>query len=491
MTDELGFDAHNVLDLEISPEDELYDDALAPSMYDEPEPGTLHCRNSEDKASSPVPVNSELKATNSGHVKSPSFTGQTRYSCYVGGMTWWTTDEDLLELIKAIGIVDVIDVLIHINRANGQSKGFAAVTCASEASIKTVMEQIPGKALNNQLLHVHSYTRANLDKLDTVTRKTIPAPTNDKASISPGDKGVKFLGTVNLATQQPQRLPLPTGLAGFHQQPVYGVAPQGQHVHVNPLFYANHQSAPVVRPKLTESDLMKVMERNRTVSSSAVSRAEEYASEGDYRSAAETVQMAAALIGQSPAAYEPECGHLLSALNTALHKYHEKDIRAMSRLVRLFPRLVQVSRSYAASAAAHTESELRLTFASPDQALFTDRVVKQVDVPTLAGTVGVLASHVPTLGVLKPGVVTVTDLDGTTTRMFVSSGTLSVNIDGSVQVLAEEVAKIEDIDESLARQELDAAQRKAAEGGSEVDRAEALIRSETAEALLKAVSEKH
>ncbi|KAK0406420.1 hypothetical protein QR680_018563 [Steinernema hermaphroditum] len=324
MTDELGFDAHNVLDLEISPEDELYDDALAPSMYDEPEPGTLHCRNSEDKASSPVPVNSELKATNSGHVKSPSFTGQTRYSCYVGGMTWWTTDEDLLELIKAIGIVDVIDVLIHINRANGQSKGFAAVTCASEASIKTVMEQIPGKALNNQLLHVHSYTRANLDKLDTVTRKTIPAPTNDKASISPGDKGVKFLGTVNLATQQPQRLPLPTGLAGFHQQPVYGVAPQGQHVHVNPLFYANHQSAPVVRPKLTESDLMKVMERNRTVSSSAVSRAEEYASEGDYRSAAETVQMAAALIGQSPAAYEPECGHLLSALNTALHKYHEK-----------------------------------------------------------------------------------------------------------------------------------------------------------------------
>ncbi|KAK0394783.1 hypothetical protein QR680_000931 [Steinernema hermaphroditum] len=164
----------------------------------------------------------------------------------------------------------------------------------------------------------------------------------------------------------------------------------------------------------------------------------------------------------------------------------------MSRLVRLFPRLIQASsRSYAAPAAAHGESELRLTFASPDQALFTNKAVKQVDVPTLAGTVGILASHVPTLGVLKPGIVTVTDLEGNTTRMFVSSGTLSMNIDGSVQVLAEEAVKVEDIDESLARQEFDAAQRKAAEGGSEVDRAEALIRVEVAEALIKAASEKH
>lgn len=52
------------------------------------------------------------------------------------------------------------------------------------------------------------------------------------------------------------------------------------------------------------------------------------------------------------------------------------------------------------------------------QAFFTDTVIKQVDVPTVAGVVGVLAKHVPTLGVLKPGVVQVTDLDG---ECFVSS----------------------------------------------------------------------
>lgn len=39
-------------------------------------------------------------------------------------------------------------------------------------------------------------------------------------------------------------------------------------------------------------------------------------------------------------------------------------------------------------------------------------MIKQIDVPTVAGVVGVLAKHVPTLGVLKPGVVQITDLDG-------------------------------------------------------------------------------
>ncbi|KHJ75221.1 ATP synthase, delta/epsilon subunit, beta-sandwich domain protein [Oesophagostomum dentatum] len=101
--------------------------------------------------------------------------------------------------------------------------------------------------------------------------------------------------------------------------------------------------------------------------------------------------------------------------------------------------------------------------------------------------VGVLANHVPTIGVLKPGVVSVTDMDGNVTKMFVSSGTMSMNIDGSCQVLAEEVVKIDDIDQNAARAILETAQRDAAEG-SELSRAEASIRVEVAEALLKAAT---
>ncbi|KAK5965216.1 Mitochondrial ATP synthase delta chain [Trichostrongylus colubriformis] len=101
--------------------------------------------------------------------------------------------------------------------------------------------------------------------------------------------------------------------------------------------------------------------------------------------------------------------------------------------------------------------------------------------------VGVLANHVPTIGVLKPGVVTVTDNEGKVTKLFVSSGTMSMNIDGTCQVLAEEVVKVEDIDQSAARTELEAAQRAAVEG-SDVAKAEAQIRVEVADALLKAAT---
>uniref|UniRef100_F1L371 F-ATPase delta subunit n=1 Tax=Ascaris suum TaxID=6253 RepID=F1L371_ASCSU len=167
-----------------------------------------------------------------------------------------------------------------------------------------------------------------------------------------------------------------------------------------------------------------------------------------------------------------------------------------SRLARAVPRFSTiVTRSFSAAASAEAQAshapeaseELKLIFAAPDRAFFTDTVIKQVDVPTVAGVVGVLAKHVPTLGVLKPGVVQITDLDGNQTKMFVSSGTFSMNIDGTCQVLAEEAVPVEDIDESLARQELEAAQRRIQEGGSEVDKAEAAITIEVCEALIKAV----
>ncbi|KHJ88477.1 ATP synthase, delta/epsilon subunit, beta-sandwich domain protein [Oesophagostomum dentatum] len=120
-------------------------------------------------------------------------------------------------------------------------------------------------------------------------------------------------------------------------------------------------------------------------------------------------------------------------------------------LARSVSRLAVLSRRGFAAAASQKNAnpeELRLTFASPDTAFYSNAVVKQVDVPTIAGMVGVLANHVPTIGVLKPGVVSVTDMDGNVTKMFVSSGTMSMNIDGSCQVLAEEVVKIDDIDQN-------------------------------------------
>lgn len=65
------------------------------------------------------------------------------------------------------------------------------------------------------------------------------------------------------------------------------------------------------------------------------------------------------------------------------------------------------------------------------QVLYNGANVKQVDVPSFSGSFGILPAHVPTLAVLKPGVVTVYEQDGSAKKIFVSSGTVTVNEDSS------------------------------------------------------------
>lgn len=57
-----------------------------------------------------------------------------------------------------------------------------------------------------------------------------------------------------------------------------------------------------------------------------------------------------------------------------------------------------------------------------------------MDVPSFSGAFGILPKHVPTLAVLKPGVVTVIENEGGSKKYFVSSGTVTINDDSSVQV---------------------------------------------------------
>lgn len=85
--------------------------------------------------------------------------------------------------------------------------------------------------------------------------------------------------------------------------------------------------------------------------------------------------------------------------------------------------------------------------------------------------------------VLKPGVVTVYESDGTTKKVFVSSGTVTVNEDSSVQVLAEEAHAIEELDSRAAQETLQAAQQQLASAKDDQERAEATIAVEVAELI--------
>ncbi|XP_060818740.1 ATP synthase subunit delta, mitochondrial [Bombus pascuorum] len=136
---------------------------------------------------------------------------------------------------------------------------------------------------------------------------------------------------------------------------------------------------------------------------------------------------------------------------------------------------------------APVSNEMKFTLAGANQVFYDESVVKQVDVPSFSGSFGILPKHVPTLAVLKPGVVTVYEEDGAVKKVFVSSGTVTINENNSVQILAEEAHPLENLDGTAARELLSKAQQQLSSASSEQDKAEAAIAVEVAEALVQAL----
>lgn len=62
--------------------------------------------------------------------------------------------------------------------------------------------------------------------------------------------------------------------------------------------------------------------------------------------------------------------------------------------------------------------KLKLSFVAPHQALYDNQEVTQVNVPAVSGDLGVLASHVPSIEALRPGLVEVIESSGTAKRFF-------------------------------------------------------------------------
>lgn len=125
-------------------------------------------------------------------------------------------------------------------------------------------------------------------------------------------------------------------------------------------------------------------------------------------------------------------------------------LRQFSRIFNQRSLIAFTKRNYAAE---RNLDEMNFTFAAANQVItyswvyydqveskivfqvfYDQKVVKQVDVPSFSGSFGILPRHVPLLAVLKPGVVSVFETDGKVQKIFVSSGTITINDDSSVQV---------------------------------------------------------
>merc|ERR1712165_511424 len=133
-------------------------------------------------------------------------------------------------------------------------------------------------------------------------------------------------------------------------------------------------------------------------------------------------------------------------------------------------------------------SQMAFTFAAPNGVHYDSASVKQVDVPSFSGSFGILPNHVPALAVLSPGVVTVYEDDGAAKKFFVSSGSITINEDSSVQILAEEAHSVDSLDAGEAKAALAEAQASVASAATDEAKAEAQIAVEVAEEIVRACS---
>ncbi|CAN0279323.1 unnamed protein product [Lampetra planeri] len=266
-----------------------------------------------------------------------------RVALYVGNLTWWTTDEDLVNALQGIGVTDIQEIKFYENRANGQSKGFALVSVSLEASYRKVMDLLPKRELHGQNPIISPCNRQSLNQLEMQSRKTVSQTSRRPyRHATPGPP----LPPPPSSSAPPGHPPGPPPHMGLLPPP--GLPPPAPHV--NPAFFppGNHGGPPppegygqppqfergdfrkqefgrTPSPSLSEVEFEEIMNRNRAISSSAISRAVSDASAGEYGSAIETLVTAISLIKQSKVSSDERCKVLVSSLQDCLHGIESKS----------------------------------------------------------------------------------------------------------------------------------------------------------------------
>ena len=122
-----------------------------------------------------------------------------------------------------------------------------------------------------------------------------------------------------------------------------------------------------------------------------------------------------------------------------------------------------------------------------DQTLVDDQEVTQVNVSASSGDLGILASHVPSVEELRPGLLEVIDSAGSK-KWFVSGGFATIHPNNRLTVNAAEAYTLDQFSPEAVRQGLSEAQRVAGGSGSPEEKAEAEIKVEVFTALQSALS---
>ncbi|KAK0133623.1 Cleavage and polyadenylation specificity factor subunit 7 [Merluccius polli] len=256
-----------------------------------------------------------------------------RHSLYVGNFSWWISDKDLMHMAQSLGVMDIIEIKFAENKINGQSRGYAEVVVASDTSLKTLLDKVPQCKISGENLSCRSATYQNLAIFETLANKRMPMRVKDPKELdSPQPISLNLnhppmpliyprLPPPNFPPSNPflnQPPPQPLHVPSNIPQPMvppfppppfhFGQPPPS--LHINPAFLPPHNSSAYNLKKnstqKSDDDFEELMNRNRTITSTAISKAVSDATTGDMHMATETLLTAIAVIKQSRV-YEDDC----------------------------------------------------------------------------------------------------------------------------------------------------------------------------------------
>ncbi|XP_074472537.1 cleavage and polyadenylation specificity factor subunit 7-like [Sebastes fasciatus] len=281
-----------------------------------------------------------------------------RLALYVGNFPWWTSDKDIICMAQTLGVKDIKEIKFAENKANGQSRGFAEVVVTSEESLKVLLEKIPQCELNGDRIDCRFATRQNLSVFEDMANKRIPLRVNSKDAkdsetsenipsllsqepspppipplFPPHPLANRFPSLPNPFNHPPPPFPhMPPNIAPpmppplFPPPPIHVPIQPSPSLHVNPAFFnpaqdghsSNAYSQQNHTPRSTDRDFEELMNRNKAVASSAISKAVSGATAGDLRVAMETLLTAIAIIKQSRVYGDERCQALVTSLKDCL-----------------------------------------------------------------------------------------------------------------------------------------------------------------------------
>ncbi|KJH44095.1 hypothetical protein DICVIV_09875 [Dictyocaulus viviparus] len=139
--------------------------------------------------------------------------------------------------------------------------------------------------------------------------------------------GVQFSGNQQSMVGMGQQQMIQQSAAGMRTVTAPATAPQqliAPGAHINPQMFPGVQQQPPIPGAMNDVEFEEIMNRNRTVASSAISRAVADAAGGDVKSATETILTAISLIKQSRVAHDDRCRLLVASLQDTLNGIETK-----------------------------------------------------------------------------------------------------------------------------------------------------------------------